>query len=352
MSLPLLLIVIVATSGCSMFSSKSEEAPKPIELGPAKSVDTPETALFIEARKLYEANLFAQAQAAFQELKDGYPFGRYAEYSELKIGDTHFYRGDYLTASMIYSEFSKQHPSSDNVPYSLLQLGRSYNLQYSGRGRDMEPLQKARQTFLELIKKHPHSIYLSAADKYLRETEKKLISHEELVADYYKEKGFEKAALARMERATELQSEFDKNSKEIKSSTEPGLTLASAVSVPKLHTAEYVPAKGLPEVAKVIQADLRVSKLICNKRSRLINIFMNKVPTNQELTLIENSVKFDENKVTFTIPKAWANPAEMDCFEDKDLITKEDGTISVATNGALSFFNISSPARLVVALEK
>ncbi len=346
--IPLALIVF---TGCSLFSSSKEEAPKPIELGPSTSIDTPESQLFNEARKFYEANLFAQAQTAFQELKDGYPFGPYAEYAELKVGDTHFYRGDYLTASMIYSEFTKQHPSSDNVPYAMLQLGRSFNLQYSGRGRDMEPLQKSRETLVELIQKYPHSIYLSAAKKYLSETERKLISHEKLVAEYYKDKGFEKAALARMNRADELKSEFSKVSSEleVKAKDSSDLDVTSPVPVPKLYTGKYVSPKGLPETSKVIQANLRVARVMCNAKAQTINLHINKVLNDQEVQLVENSVKFNEGVVSFTLSNAWANPAEISCLEDKDLVVKENGTFSLKTTKAPTFFSVNSPARLVVA---
>jgi outer membrane protein assembly factor BamD len=338
-------------TGCSLFSSSKEEAPKPVELGPSTSIDTPEAQLFNEARKFYEANLFAQSQTAFQELKDGYPFGPYAEYAELKVGDTNFYRGDYLTASMIYSEFTKQHPSSDNVPYAMLQLGRSYNLQYSGRGRDMEPLQKSRETLVDLIKKYPHSIYLSAAKKYLSETERKLISHEKLVAEYYKDKGFKKAALARMTRADELKNEFSKVSTDlnVKTKDSSNLDVTAPVSVPKLYTGKYVTPQGLPEVSKVIEASLRVTRVMCNTKAQAINLHINKVLTDPEVQQVENSVKFNEGSVSFTLPSAWANPAEISCLEEQDLLVKENGTFSIKTTKAPTFFSLSSPARLVVA---
>jgi outer membrane protein assembly factor BamD len=343
------LFVILALSGCSTTSESGSDGPQPVELGAATTVDTPEVELLNEAKNFYEAGLYANAQTSFQKLKDSYPFGKYAEYAEVKMGDCFFYRSDYLTSAMIYSEFVKQHPNSENSPYSMLQLGRSYQLQYSGAGRDMEPLQKSRETLTEMLKKYPNSLYSPEAMKYLKGTDDKIIAHEKLVADYYKNKGHSKAADARMARADILRKEFTNSEENLKTDTTNAS--APAVEVPKLFKGTYSPAKTSKAEEKIVQASVRVSQTKCLADNGIINIFLNGRLTKGALAQVEGSVKREGGSLLFKIPGAWANPSTTSCLGENDLSISEDGKFVITTDRSPSFFVVENPHRLIVSLE-
>lgn len=343
------LSLLLILSGCSTTSDSSSDGPQPVELGAATTVDTPEVELLNEAKNFYEAGLYANAQTSFQKLKDSYPFGKYAEYSEVKIGDCYFYRSDYLTSAMIYSEFVKQHPNSENTPYSMLQLGRSYQLQYSGAGRDMEPLQKSRETLTEMLKKYPNSLYSEEALKYLKGTDNKIIAHEKLVADYYKEKGHSKAADARMARADLLKKEYTSSSDTLGDAA--AKAKSPAVEVPKLYRGAYTPAKTNRSEDRIVQAAIRISRTSCFADAGIINIFVNGKVTKEAFSQIESSVKKEADSVSFKIPGAWANPSTASCLAEKDLSISEDGKFIIKTDLTPNFFAVGNPNRIVVSLE-
>lgn len=343
------LFLVLILSGCSTTSESGSEGPQPIELGASTTVDTPEVELLNDAKNFYEAGLYANAQTSFQKLKDSYPFGKYAEYSEVKIGDCYFYRSDYLTSAMIYSEFVKQHPNSENTPYAMLQLGRSYQLQYSGAGRDMEPLQKSRETLNEMLKKYPNSLYSQEALEYLKGTDDKIIAHEKLVADYYKDKGHSKAADARMARADTLSQEYKINADTLGEAS--AKAKAPAVEVPKLFKGTYNPSKTDRAEERIVQATVRVSRTTCFVDGGIINIFLNGRISQDALTQIEQSVKKDSNSLSFKLPGAWANPTTISCMGDKDLSISEEGKFLIKTDRNPNFFVVENPTRLIVNLE-
>jgi outer membrane assembly lipoprotein YfiO len=344
-----LLVAALFCAGCSTTSETADNGPKPVELGPSKWIETPEADLISEAKALYESRLYAAAQAVFQQIKDGYPFGRYAEYAEVKIGDCHFYKYDYLTASMIYAEFVKQHPSSENAEYAMLQLGRSYKLQYSGKGRDMEPLQKAHETLTEMLKKYPNSIYKSAAKKYLSQTDKAIVAHEKLVADYYKDKGHKKASLARLERAKQLESSFSEESEKLAQTD--SIDTSKVVEVPKLYVKNYEPPKGMPQTDKLITADIRVTRISCQPANSQITIFLNKLISDDVLKGIEKDLQIKPDEFKFILPNAWANQTSTSCLGDNDLEVAENGEITLKTSKAPTFFSINNPPRLILITE-
>jgi outer membrane protein assembly factor BamD len=346
-----LLVAALIFTGCSTTSETADEGPKPVELGPSKGINTPEADLISEAKKLYESRLYAAAQTVFQQIKDGYPFGRYAEYAEVKIGDCHFYKYDYLTASMIYSEFVKQHPSSENAEYAMLQLGRSYKLQYSGKGRDMEPLQKAHDTLTEMLKKYPSSMYVSAAKKYLSQTDKAIIAHEKLVADYYKDKGHKKASLARLERAKQLESTFSEESSKLAAAATDSADTSKVVEVPKLYAKNYEPPKGMPQTEKLVTADIRVTRIACQSKNNQVSIFLNKAFSDENLKNLERDLQIKPEQFSFMLPNAWANPTTTSCFGSNDLDVTEEGKITLKTSGTPTFFTLNNPPRLIFITE-
>lgn len=200
--LPLLLLALLCF-GCS---NKPPPVPTEIPSSPREtsanssdsdSVDTPERELLDKGKRLFGASLFTAAKRSFEELRDGYPFGPFAEYADLKIGDCHFYLREYEAAKSVFEEFSKQHPSSNSLPYALLMAGRSAQLTNRGVGRDSAPLEQSLTIYNNLITRFPSSIYAVSAEEFRNQVLKQLAAYDLYIADLYKKLGQDKAYQAR-----------------------------------------------------------------------------------------------------------------------------------------------------------
>lgn len=354
-SLLSLALISGLTSGCSTTTNEIA-ALKPVELGPSLSVDTPEAELIRDAQRFYENRLYNNAQTAFEQIRDGYPFGPYAEYAEVKVADCHFYTYDYLTASLLYADFVKQRPTSQNIPYALVQLGRSYMLQYTGHGRDLDPLQKAREAFADLLKQYPSSIYAGATKKYLARTEKKIIEHEKLIAQFYKKLGHEKAALARSDRANSLKERYASDAGSFPAPMPGG---PGAVEVPKLVRA--MPTKSNSEKkaqlaqsrsdAASLDSEIKVLRVNCVPENDQVTLFLSKPLSPEQLSLTEKSTSTRAGELVTRVSHTSANQTQIDCFALKDLKIETNGTIKLQTTKSAVLFGLDRPARLVIALE-
>lgn len=185
----LLAFLCLAVAACGM--GKSSPLPSEIPTAPGSdeinqiSVDTPQEELLVKAKKLYSVGLYTGAREAFEALRDGYPFGPYAEYAEIKIADCNFYVREYSSAALLYEEFTKNHPASTSLAYALLQAGRSNQLTNSAVGRDNAPLEKALVFYQDLLKRYPNSLYAESARRGIGEVEVALAEYERMVMSFY-----------------------------------------------------------------------------------------------------------------------------------------------------------------------
>ncbi len=104
----LLFIVCAALliSGCGLFEEKYE-------------MEKNASQLVAEGSAAFLEKDYKTAKKAYADLKDWYPFSRYATLAELKIADSHFHLEEYGEAIMAYEEFEKMHPKNEAVPYVI-----------------------------------------------------------------------------------------------------------------------------------------------------------------------------------------------------------------------------------------
>lgn len=150
--------------------------------------------LAIEGTQKMREKKYKDALKAFQKLKEQYPYSKYAILADLKVGDAHYYKGDYGEAAIAYDEFVRLHPRNEVVPYVMFQIGMSHFLAFSTIDRDPAETQAAIEAFQRLIQAYPDSQYTLRAKKQLFECEKRLVAHEFYVGEfYYKRKNFQSA---------------------------------------------------------------------------------------------------------------------------------------------------------------
>lgn len=188
MALTLLLsvgFVGALTTGCSSIETRD--------------VATPEGA-FKNAEDFEKDERFEEAIQKYQDVKNKFPYSRYAADSELKIADLQFKREAYPEAQgayQLFKEFHPKHPQSDYVTY---RLGLSYYNQLPATiDRDLTLADKAILYFDETANSYPNSPYAKDA-KEKREAALKMLAEKEMyIAKFYEKRKEYDSARGRFE---------------------------------------------------------------------------------------------------------------------------------------------------------
>lgn len=132
-------------------------------------------------------------------MKEEYPLSNLAVLAEIGIADSHFSKKEYAEAEMYYGDFINLHPTNENLPYVMYQLGMCHYKQMYSIDRDQAEALKARKEFEKLISRFPSSKFSFMAEKKLRDSRKRLGEHEFYVGNFYFKTKKYRAALKRFE---------------------------------------------------------------------------------------------------------------------------------------------------------
>jgi outer membrane protein assembly factor BamD len=178
-----IVTVLLLLSGCAWFSQEQEEKP---------AAD-----LIQEGIKAYDKGNYSDAIKNFEQLKDWYPFSKYAVTAELKIADAHYYLDQYAEAITAYEEFEQLHPRNEAIPYVIYQTGRCYYDQIDTIDRDQSSARKALEMFRRLIRQYPEDPYAIKAHTHVTICLQSLAGHEFYVGKFYLRSKHYQAALQR-----------------------------------------------------------------------------------------------------------------------------------------------------------
>ena len=175
-----LLCALVLVSGCAWFGGENLEKPA--------------AELIQDGVNSFDKGNYQSAIKNFEQLKDWYPFSKYAMLAELKIADAHYRLEQYPEAVQAYEEFEQLHPRNEAIPYVIYQIGRCYYDQVDTVDRDQTPAQKALETFQRLIRQHPGDPYAQKAQSHIQVCYQSLAGHDFYVGMfYYKAERYEAA---------------------------------------------------------------------------------------------------------------------------------------------------------------
>ncbi|HLA27463.1 MAG TPA: outer membrane protein assembly factor BamD [Syntrophales bacterium] len=178
--------IIFAISGCAWWKSKDT------------SKSNPET-LYKIGYDYYQKGSYEKAVESFQRLKDEYPLSDLAIRAEMGIADTRFSMEEYGSAETAYNDFVNLHPSNEDIPYVMHQIGMCHYKQLLTIDRDQTETWKALSEFEKLIARFPSSKFSFLAEKNVRECKKRIAEHDYYVGEmYFKMKKY-KAAMRRFE---------------------------------------------------------------------------------------------------------------------------------------------------------
>ena len=138
-----------------------------------------------QAQERMDADDYKEASRMWQQLKDQFPYSKYATLAELKLGDALYLQGKYTEALGAYEDFERLHPDNEAVPYALYQQGMCFYQRMQGIDRDQTPTIQTIQTFARLVEMYPASQYAGMAQARISEAQHNLAGHEFYVGEFY-----------------------------------------------------------------------------------------------------------------------------------------------------------------------
>jgi outer membrane protein assembly factor BamD len=174
---------------------------------PDIAADTGEQQIYEEAQRYLRNKNWNLAVRSLQVLESRYPFGKYAEQSQLEIIYAHYNGYEHDAAVEAAERFIRLHPAHPNVDYAYYMKGLaafagnddifSRFLPTDESERDVSQAKEAFAEFNQLVSRYPDSPYAPDARARMVHLRNLLARHEILVANYYFRRGAYMAATNR-----------------------------------------------------------------------------------------------------------------------------------------------------------
>jgi outer membrane protein assembly factor BamD len=188
----LALLSLAFCAGCGLFGDSSSPD--------SQAFDTPAQVLANDAELQYKDGEYEEAAELYQQLKDRFPYSRYALLADLRVGDAYFKSKRYDEAVLAYDDFVRLHPKNDAVPYAIYQMGMVYHEQMLIPARDPSNAKKASETFQRLLRQYPNSEWSVKARPRLQEALERMAAHDMYVGKFYLKTSRYRAAIGRFKR--------------------------------------------------------------------------------------------------------------------------------------------------------
>ena len=196
-SLPVLLVLMSLILGGCGWGGKANDP----------TIGWSAARLYKEAKEELDARNYEQAIKLYESLDTRFPYGRYAQQSQLEVAYAYYKTGEQASAVAASERFIKLYPGNANIDYALYIKGLAYFNEDRGimaRLSDQDPSERdpkssrdAFDTFRELTTKFPDSKYTPDAIARMKYLVNALANHEVHVARYYMRRGAYVAAINR-----------------------------------------------------------------------------------------------------------------------------------------------------------
>jgi len=122
----------------------------------------------------------------YRDLKNRFPYSRYATLAEIQIAEIHFKKESFAEAQGAYQLFKELHPRHEKIDYITYQIGESlYRQLPSTIDRDLSLAPAAIREFEVVLRDYPNSPYAKKAQERRSDTLNKLAEKELYIADFY-----------------------------------------------------------------------------------------------------------------------------------------------------------------------
>ena len=188
-----LILSIALLANCSWMGFDDKESTENQESGYT------EREFYDKIQRSLESKNWQLAISNLQLLESQFPFGKYAEQSQLELIYAQYMSNDYSSSIASAERFIRLHPQHSNVDYAVYVKGLSEFYQ-SGRlfdglfdldnsTRDIGTARESFATLGQLIKQYPNSPYAPDARQRLISLRNQLARSEINVANYYFSRG-------------------------------------------------------------------------------------------------------------------------------------------------------------------
>lgn len=150
-----------------------------------KKSDVPETA-FKMAQEYDKDERYEEAIKRYQDIKNKFPYSKFATMSELAIADVYYKQESFPEAQVAYQAFKDLHPKHPQVDYVTFRLAMSFFSQLPATiDRDLTLANSAMLYFDEVISQYPNSENAKEAKEKKEATLKMLAGKEDYIANFY-----------------------------------------------------------------------------------------------------------------------------------------------------------------------
>lgn len=150
-----------------------------------KNTDTAEGAYAV-AEEFDKDERYEEAIKRYQEVKNKFPYSKYATMAELSAADAYFKQESFPEAQVAYQSFKDLHPKHARIDYVTYKLALSFFSQLPPTtDRDLTISQNALSSFEEVINQYPNSEFVKESREKRATTLKMLAEKEEYIANFY-----------------------------------------------------------------------------------------------------------------------------------------------------------------------
>ena len=154
---------------------------------------------FQEGEGYFESNLYDDAIASWEKVRDTFYSPELSMLAELKIAEAYYVSKRYEEAAVAFEDFLKQHPNDFRAPTILYRMGLSYYQQILSADRDQTSTENALHSFQELVRRYPDDSNAQEAGYLIQRCKTRLAEHEVYVGWFYLMKKRYQASIKRLE---------------------------------------------------------------------------------------------------------------------------------------------------------
>ncbi|MDX2494741.1 MAG: outer membrane protein assembly factor BamD [Desulfuromusa sp.] len=154
---------------------------------------------FQEGERYFESNLYDDAIASWEKVRDTFYSPELSMLAELKIAEAYYISKRYDEAAIAFQDFLKQHPNDFRAATILYRMGLSYYQQILSPDRDQTNTENALHSFKELIRQFPNDPQTQEAGYLAQRCRTRLAEHEVYVGRFYLKRKQYQPAISRLE---------------------------------------------------------------------------------------------------------------------------------------------------------
>lgn len=155
---------------------------------------------FQEGERFFESNLYDDAIASWEKVRDTFYSPELSMLAELKIAEAYYISKRYEEAATAFNDFLKQHPNDFRAASILYRMGLSYYQQILTPDRDQTSTEKALNAFQELTRRFPDDPQAQEAGYLIQRCKTRLAEHEVYVGKFYLKQKHYQPAINRLEK--------------------------------------------------------------------------------------------------------------------------------------------------------